>query len=691
VENDKKILKIGLPYLQNRDRSWLNFNKRVVEEANDTSVPLFERLKFISIYQSNLQEFFMIRVGSLKDVLLENPHARDTRTGQPIEDVIKSLYKTAKSHLTYFEKTYRSILKELDKNKIKITPYSKLSKSQKRFIERTMAEQIKPLLSPQVIDENHPFPSLNVGQLYVGLNLKRKEKESMGLLPVPTSLPMFYVIQGKNVQIVLLESIVEHMAKDIFVGYDIKEKLIFSITRNADLNWDEQADAFYDARMKVKKLLQTRNRQSVLRLVTDRKISSGFINELLSRIQLKPFEHHLIKTPLHFSFVFQLEKLLSDSQKGDLLYPPLVQKLPPRYQLNLPVKEQVFKHDLMSFYPYNTMQPFLRLLKEAASDPEVVSIKITVYRLGKTAKLVEYLSLAAENGKDVLVIIELRARFDEKNNIDWSERLELAGCRIIYGLDYLKIHSKICVITYRGKNQNRFITQIGTGNYNEKTVEQYTDISLMTSHHTIGLEALTFFQTISMNATSEDYHDLVVSPFHLKRTFLSLIEEEKKKGKEGRITFKLNSLTDVDFAKALQEASQAGVIVRLNVRGICCLVPQVPGWTDNVFVHSVVGRFLEHGRVYIFGDGESSKVFIASADLMTRNTERRMEVGVPIYDKPLKHMLVQYVELYFKDNVKGRIMNAKGLYERLGVQESSQIMNAQQYLLESTLSDILKT
>jgi polyphosphate kinase len=330
------------------------------------------------------------------------------------------------------------------------------------------------------------------------------------------------------------------------------------------------------------------------------------------------------------------------------------------------------------------------LIKEAANNPEVLSIKITVYRLGKTAKLIEYLSLAAENGKDVLVVIELRARFDEKNNIDWSERLEQAGCRIIYGLDYLKIHSKLCVITYRGKKGIQYITQVGTGNYNEKTVDQYTDLSLITANPKIGMEAITFFQTISMNATSESYQSLLVSPFHLKKRFLAMIEEEKAKGKDGFLMFKLNALTDNDFSYALKEASQAGVTIRLNIRGICCLIPGIKGVTENIEVHSVVGRFLEHARVYIFGKGEGQKIYIGSADLMTRNTERRMEVAIPILDPEIKTILFNYVQTYMKDTIKGRRLSGDGTYQKLLTKKDQERMSAQTLMMDDRFREDLK-
>ena len=462
------------------------------------------------------------------------------------------------------------------------------------------------------------------------------------------------------------------------------------VSRNADLNWDEKADAFNDVRAKVKKLLQTRNRRNVLRLETQKEISSTLRDYFLEKLSLSKYQHFEVKTPLKLQFVFELEKELNPQQKDKLLFPLLAQGLPQRYQPNQPMFDQIEKQDMLLMYPYEKMTPFLTLIKEAANNPDVLAIKITVYRLGKTAKLIEYLSLAAENGKDVLVVIELRARFDEKNNIDWSERLEQAGCRIIYGLDYLKIHSKLCVITYRGKKGIQYITQVGTGNYNEKTVDQYTDISVITANSKIGIEAITFFQTITMNATSETYQSLLVSPFHLKKHFLSLIEEERKKGREGLLMFKMNALTDNDFSYALKDASQAGVHIELNIRGICCLIPGIKGLTETVEVHSVVGRFLEHGRIYIFGQGESQKVYIASADLMTRNTERRMEVALPILDPELKRILVNYVKAHMQDNVKGRRLTPELTYQKIPLKKDGLKLNIQEALMNEQARAQLK-
>ena len=690
MKKSEKIKSKGLPFLQNRDLSWLRFNFRVLEEAADTRVPLLERLKFLSIYQSNLQEFFMIRVGSLKDVLIANPNAKDTRTLLPLESIIKQIYKQANLHVSKFQSTYREVVQSLHSSGIHLKSWKQLTSKEIKAITPFIEDTILPLLSPQIIDVNHPFPSLNSGQLYLGLNLKRKDKELMGLLPVPSGLPPYLTLPGKSLKIILVENIIESLLESIFNGYKITEKMVFFINRNGDLNWDEQADAFFDARMKVKKLLSVRNRQSILRLVMDRKISSEFLDVVLKRTQLKSFETSVVKTPLNLSFVYPLEKQLQPPLKEKVVYPPFIAKLPEGYQTNIAMKDQLIKRDMMVYYPYQSMTPFLRLIKEAALDPECRSIKITLYRLGKTAKLVEYLSLAAENGKDVLVVIELRARFDEKNNIDWSERLEQAGCRIIYGLDYLKIHSKLCVITYQHKGKNIFVTQIGTGNYNERTVELYTDLSLMTSNEKIGLEAITFFQSLSLNSPREHYESLVVSPYHLKQTFLSLIAREKAKGTNGRIRMKCNSLTDNDFSIAFAEASKKGVKIELNIRGICCLLPNVPAWTETITIHSVVGRFLEHGRVYIFGEGEDVKVYIASADLMTRNTERRMEVGVEIHDIHIKHQLIAYVDFYMNDSVKGREMTSSGDFKAIPHQPSS-IEDGQNTLLYNDISTILKT
>lgn len=678
-------------FIQNRDLSWIDFNHRVLEEANDPTVPVFERLKYISIYSNNLNEFFMIRMGSLLDVIANNQDATDIRTHLPLKDMIKQIYKKVDAVNQVRDEIYDKVIKDLANDGITITQYKECNEEEKSSMDAFYHDQILPLLSPQIMDENHPFPHLNNHLLYIGLRLRKRGKDFFGLIPIPEGLPTYLKFYSTNqLKIVLVEDIVLGYAKEIFSAYDIEEKVTFMVSRNADLNWDEKADAVNDVRAKVKKLLQTRNRRNVLRLETQKEISSTLRDYFLEKLSLSKYQHFEVKTPLKLQFVFELEKELNPQQKDKLLFPLLAQGLPQRYQPNQPMFDQIEKQDMLLMYPYEKMTPFLTLLKEAANNPDVLAIKITVYRLGKTAKLIEYLSLAAENGKDVLVVIELRARFDEKNNIDWSERLEQAGCRIIYGLDYLKIHSKLCVITYRGKKGIQYITQVGTGNYNEKTVDQYTDISVITANSKIGIEAITFFQTITMNATSETYQSLLVSPFHLKKHFLSLIEEERKKGPEGLLMFKMNALTDNDFSYALKDASQAGVRIELNIRGICCLIPGVKGLTETIEVHSVVGRFLEHGRIYIFGQGESQKVYIASADLMTRNTERRMEVALPILDPELKRTLVNYVKAHMQDNVKGRRLTPELTYQKIPLKKDGFKLNIQEALMNEQVRAQLK-
>jgi polyphosphate kinase len=678
-------------FIQNRDLSWIDFNHRVLEEANDPTVPVFERLKYISIYSNNLNEFFMIRMGSLLDVIANNQDATDIRTHLPLKDMIKQIYKKVDAVNQVRDEIYDNVIKDLANDGITITNYKECNEEEKSSMDAFYHDQILPLLSPQIMDENHPFPHLNNHLLYIGLRLRKRGKDFFGLIPIPEGLPTYLKFYSTNqLKIVLVEDIVLGYAKEIFSAYDIEEKVTFMVSRNADLNWDEKADAVNDVRAKVKKLLQTRNRRNVLRLETQKEISSTLRDYFLEKLSLSKYQHFEVKTPLKLQFVFELEKELNPQQKDKLLFPLLAQGLPQRYQPNQPMFDQIEKQDMLLMYPYEKMTPFLTLLKEAANNPDVLAIKITVYRLGKTAKLIEYLSLAAENGKDVLVVIELRARFDEKNNIDWSERLEQAGCRIIYGLDYLKIHSKLCVITYRGKKGIQYITQVGTGNYNEKTVDQYTDISVITANSKIGIEAITFFQTITMNATSETYQSLLVSPFHLKKHFLSLIEEERKKGPEGLLMFKMNALTDNDFSYALKDASQAGVRIELNIRGICCLIPGIKGLTETIEVHSVVGRFLEHGRIYIFGQGESQKVYIASADLMTRNTERRMEVALPILDPELKRTLVNYVKAHMQDNVKGRRLTPELTYQKIPLKKDGLKLNIQEALMNEQVRAQLK-
>ncbi len=412
----------------------------------------------------------------------------------------------------------------------------------------------------------------------------------------------------------------------------------------------------------MKKVLGQRRRLAPVRMEISHSISEHFISYLCEHLALTPAMIYTTSAPMTMGYAFSLADKLTDTKRKALTYPVFKPQYPARIHKNESILRQVQKKDILLSYPFESMEPFLQMIKEASNDPTVISIKITIYRLARKTKLVEYLCNAAENGKDVTVLIELRARFDEQNNIDWSERLEEAGCTIIYGFEDYKVHSKLCLITKKERGEVQYITQIGTGNYNEKTAEMYTDLSLLTANQEIGHDANIFFQNMGIGNLMGSYKYLLVAPVSLKTSVMRLIDEEIAKGSDGRIFLKLNSLTDIDIIEKLKEASCAGVQIQMMIRGICCLLPQVPGMTENIRVFNVVGRYLEHSRIYCFGSGKNEKMYISSADFMTRNTERRVEVAAPVYDPDIQAQIHNVMDAAKADNVKARILCADGEY-----------------------------
>ena len=471
--------------------------------------------------------------------------------------------------------------------------------------------------------------------------------------------------------------------ESIFSMYEVLEKTYLCVTRDADITADDDLlDESTDFRLAMKKLLSKRNRMSIVRLEVSSDLSKEFEELLFAKFDIDPQQHFVTRSPMKLDYVFSLIKKLPISIRRVLYYPDFEPSLVENATLGESIIKQIRKNDYLFHHPFESMDFFLTMIKEAATDPKVISIKMTIYRLARRAKLVEYLSLAAENGKEVTVIIELRARFDEQNNIDWSERLEEAGCRVIYGFDEYKVHSKVCLITYRYKNTVTYITQIGTGNYNESTVNQYTDLSLFTANQEIGHDAAEFFKNMSIGSLDGVYSHLLVAPTAFKPSILRLIHREALKGEDGRIVMKLNSITDKDIILALSEASCAGVKIDLIVRGICCILPQISGKTDHITVTSIIGRFLEHSRIYRFGDDDEQLILISSADLMTRNTERRIEVACPILDNEIKNKINHILDITLSDNVKARNMLPNGQYERIDTENN--LINSQEYLMEES-------
>lgn len=652
------------PYMQNRELSWLTFNERVLEEARDPSNPLAERLKFVSIFTSNLDEFFMIRVGSLYDMAVMGDDQVDSRTGLLPSQQLEAIYRRAVLLMEQRDQVYAQLQTQLQAYGVCEVSPGQLAGKDKDFLKTYFKTQLLPILSPQIVDINHPFPHLQNKSVYVVARLHGKDRSLFGIVPVPPSAPEVVYLPGEGLRYVRTEQLLLDNLKRVFDPYGVAEKNCVCVTRNADIApQDEGFDVDDDFRCQMQKLLHKRKRMAVVRLECAAPLSEALSAFLCKRCHVTPAQIFLSRAPMRMGFVHPMLKKLPEPLHSALLYPPFSPQTPPK-----PKRETylhlVQRRDLLLSYPFESMEPFLRLIREAASDPSVLSIQITIYRLAQKARLVEYLCAAAENGKEVTAVIELRARFDEQNNIDWSERLEDAGCRVIYGFSDYKIHSKVCLITLKGKSGIQYVTQIGTGNYNEKTSEQYTDLSLITADQGIGRDAAEFFKNMAVGNLEGSYHNLLVSPSNLKQIILLLIGEETARGSHGRIIMKMNSLTDYDVMEKLAEASRAGVRVDLIIRGICCLRPGVPGHTEHISVTSVVGRFLEHSRIYSFGSGENQHLFLGSADMMTRNTQRRVEVICPVYATHTKARLNHILDILLRDTVKARALDSEGSYQK---------------------------
>lgn len=650
-------------YTQNREISWLRFNNRVLDEAMDDSVPLIERLKFTAIFSSNLDEFFMVRVGSLFDIYHVNQETIDSRSGMTPAGQLDAIYDQVHKLIEHHEKVFSDVEHLLRAHGVYCLRYGELEQSEKKFVKEYYANNILPILSPQIIDNLHPFGHIPNKQIYIAAQLEHNGKSLLGLIPIPTALPDVLYLPGSDVRYIRIEDIVRHFTENIFSMYKVRESVSLCVTRNADISpQNEEYEVRDDFRKKMRKMLNKRKRLAVVRLELSGSISNSLRDSLCERLYIKPKQIFVTSAPLKMKYVFGLESRLNKAQKTALLYEPFESQKSPSLDLSKSIMRQVDEKDVLLGYPYESMDGFLNMIKEAAYDPEVISIKISIYRMASKTRIVDYLCAAAENGKDVTCLIELRARFDEQNNIDWSERLEEAGCTIIYGFEDFKVHSKVCLITSRRKDAVRYYTQIGTGNYNEKTAKQYTDLCLITSNQEIGLDAHEFFKNMAIGNLEGKYNHLIVAPTSLKQTVIKLMDEQIALGSKGRITVKINSFTDVDLLQKLHEASAAGVQVRMIIRGICCLLPGIAGKTENIFITSIVGRFLEHSRVYIFGEGESEKMYISSADFMTRNTDRRVEVGCPILDAEIRRRINALIDLQLLDNVKARILTSDGTY-----------------------------
>ena len=674
----------------NRELSWLKFNERVLEEAENKKVPLCERLTFASIYQSNLDEFFRVRVGSLIDQMLLGGKIRDNKTKMTAKEQIQAVLHQVTKLNRRKDAVYETIMGQLEDQGVRMVDFRKISKKESEYLERYFLSEIAPVISPTIVGKRQPFPFLKNNEIYAVVVLQTKSgKEKLGIIPCSNTGFKRLVELPTAGTYMLVEELILHYIPKVFKRYNIKAKSLIRVTRNADIDADALYDEDLDYRDFMTELIKRRKKLAPVRLELTREMDGEIVDILCDYLELDSEHVFQVQSPLDLSFVFEIQDTLR--RVPELFYEKRMPQRSPQFKEDESIFPQLKEKDKLLSYPYESMKPFLNFLREAANDKDVISIKMTLYRVAKHSKIVEYLIDAAENGKEVLVLVELKARFDEENNIEWSRRLEDAGCRVIYGLDGYKVHSKLCLVTRKSEGQVEYYTQIGTGNYNEKTARLYTDLSLMTANVEIGVEAAKVFQALSMEETVDNVEHLLVAPRCLQNRILSMIDEEisyAKEGKEAYIGLKMNSLTDKKIIDKLIEASQAGVKIDMVIRGICCLIPGVKGKTENIQVRSIVGRFLEHSRVYIFGTQEREKIYIASADFMTRNTLRRVEVAAPIYDKDLKVQLEEMFITMLSDNQKARQEDSHGNYEIVAVQETP--LNSQEFFYDQAYMNAQK-
>ena len=667
----------------NRELSWLKFNERVLEEAENPEVPLCERMTFVSIYQSNLDEFFRVRVGSLQDQMLISTEIRENKTKMTSAEQIRAIIKEVKKLNQRKDKAYEKLMKKIEEYGITLINHASAKSEEKKFLEKYFMKEIMPLSSPTIVGKRQPFPFLKNGEIYAVVVLETRNKtERIGIIPCSNNmLTRMVELPGGKGRYMLIEDLILHYIGKVFKGYKVKGKSLLKVVRNADIDADAAYDEDLDYREFMEDLMKQRKKLSPVRIDLSREMDETVVDALCRYLDVTPDRVFRSEAPLDVSFVFQLQDLLR--RNTELFYEKRVPQKSPEFKDGQSILQQITQEDKLLSYPYDSIRPFLKMLTEAAEDDSVISIKMTLYRLAKQSKVIEALCEAAENGKEVVVLVELRARFDEENNIRWSRMLEEAGCQIIYGLEHYKVHSKLCLITRRGENGIQYITQIGTGNYNEKTARLYTDLSLMTANEQIGMDAARVFQALAKGEVVEDMEHLLVAPKCLQSKVIEKIEEQIQKQKNGETAYiglKMNSLTDKRIIDKLIDASKAGVKIDMIVRGICCLIPGVEGETENIHVISVVGRFLEHSRIYIFGNGEEAQYYIGSADFMTRNTVKRVEVAAPVYSERLKKRLQDLFDLMLSDNKKARKEDAKGAYSV--VECKGQPINSQELLYQ---------
>ena len=661
---------VDTSYTQNRELSWLRFNERVLDEAMDSNVPLFERMKFIEIFTSNLDEFFMVRVGSLFDLKRIQPDKLENKGGMTPGQQLAAIFAEMPRLYKKRDDIYQKLQKQLETQGIVHLHVDDMGLEERQYFEQYFREQLLPVLSPQVIDLHHPFPHLENKELLVGALLKHERHVTLGMVPLAPSLPRFLLAPGNRMGYVLQEELIQAYLDKIFMNYPIIDRSVFTVTRDADINPDDEEVEYGEDYVKqMKNVLKKRRLLPPVRLEVQTQGDSLVAPWLSKRLGI-PMEQCIVtRTPLTLGYVYGLEDHFSGQQRGELCYPPYDSVTGLERFGDTPMMDVIRKEDVLLAYPYEDFGIFLQVLREAVNSKDVVSIRITIYRVGKGhVKLMNYLILAAELGKEVTVLLELKARFDEQNNMDWVDSLRDAGVHILYGFEGYKVHAKVCLITERRDNKVSYLTYVGTGNFNAKTAHLYTDFALMTADPSIGRDATMFFRNMGISNLNGNYEKLLVAPSSLKQKLLVLINEEIGKAERGEpcgIRLKVNSITDRELIDALQKAGAAGVRIDMVVRGICCIVPGLPGLTENIHIHSIVGRFLEHGRIYAFGQGAQTKLYIASADWMTRNTENRVEVACPIERQELKDQILEMFDIQFHDTKKGRRIGQDGCYHHI--------------------------
>ena len=670
-------------YTQNRELSWLRFDRRVLEEAADPAVPALDRLKFISIFSSNLDEFFMVRVGSLFDIAHMTPDDADSKTGWTPAEQLYHVYRAIPGLLAMKKQIYAAVMDALAQSGIRDVSPETLDAGDLKQVNRFFKTELLPVLSPIAIGPNHPVPHLVNKKLYAAALLENKKgHKAVGIVPVPESAPP-YLLLADGKRFVRTENILLRWLPTLFDAYTVKESCILAVTRNADISFDDEKfeDNEEDFRRQMKKLLKQRDHLAVVRLELSTAVSGEFQKILSAPARVESHQVFVDTCPLNMRYVFRLISELPKELSTRLLYPAYRPRWAEDLRRDQPILTQIQQKDRLLFYPYDSVEPFLRLLNESAENPQVLSIKITIYRLASTSKIAQTLCRAAENGKEVLVLMELRARFDEENNLAWSKMLEESGCQVIYGAEGFKCHSKLCLITLRSRNKTSYVTQIGTGNYNEKTNAMYTDLSLMTADQTIGEDAAAFFRNMLVNKLDGECRQLCVSPFGIKDMLLRNIDKQIALGKDGYVCIKANSVTEREVIDKLAEASRAGVEIQLIIRGICCILPGVTGETENIHVSSIVGRYLEHARIYQFGRGSSAEFYISSADLMTRNLNRRVEIACPVYDTQLREQLRWILDSQLRDTAKASLLLPDGSYCR---KHSAVPFDSQDYFMQQS-------